>query len=90
MEVEARKIEYVKVQIDRRATMEKIMDDMIRVISPPETVKYDDWLINEACVIIGITKYHHTILGLADSKTVEVYRAIQALRRNLDILPSED
>ena len=95
MEVEATKTEYVRVHINRRATLEKIMGDMMRYICPPELAKYDDWLIDKNGKLVGITEYHHgsdssTTLGMASLTTREVYDAIQTIRRNLDVLPSED
>lgn len=95
MEVEATKTEYVKVHINRRATLEKIMDDMIRFIRPEETMKYDDWFIDAWGDIVGVTEYHHgsdsnTVLGWATPAVLEVYQAINVIRKNLDILPSED
>lgn len=95
MEIEARKVEYVKVHISRRQTLEKIMDDMMRFIRPAEVVKYDDWYINAWGDIVGVTEYRHgtdsnTVLGKATPATAEVYNAINTIRRNLDVLPSED
>ncbi len=95
MEIEARKVEYVKVHISRRATLEKIMDDMMRFIRPAETMKYDDWFVNAWGYIVGVTEYHHgsdsnTVLGKATPAVLEVYNAINTIRRNLDVLPSED
>lgn len=95
MEIEARKVEYVKVHISRRATLEKIMDDMIRFIRPPETMKYDDWFVNAWGDVVGVNEYRHgtdpnTDLGKASPEVLEVYNAIKTIRRNMDVLPSED
>ena len=95
MEIEARKVEYVKVHISRRATLEKIMNDMVRFIRPVEVAEYDDWFINASGDIVGVTEYYHgsdsnTVLGKATPAVLEVYNAIRTIRRNLDVLPSED
>ena len=95
MEIEARKVEYVKVHISRRATLQRIMDDMMRFIRPVEVAEYDDWFINASGDIVGVTEYYHgndsnTVLGKATPAVLEVYNAINTIRRNLDVLPSED
>ncbi len=95
MEIEARKVEYVKVHISRRATLEKIMGDMVRFIRPAEVAKYDDWFINGRGEVVGVTEYRHgsdsnTVLGKASPKVLEIYNAISTIRQNLDVLPSED
>ena len=95
MEIEARKVEYVMVHISRRDTLEKIMDDMMRFIRPVEVAEYDDWFINASGDIVGVTEYYHgsdsnTVLGKATPAVLEVYNAIKTIRRNLDVLPSED
>lgn len=95
MEIEARKVEYVKVHISRRATLQRIMDDMMRFIRPAETLKYDDWFIDACGEVVGVTEYRHgtdsnTDLGKASPEVLEVYNAIKTIRRNMDVLPSED
>ena len=95
MEIEARKVEYVRVHIDRREVLETILNDMVRLIRPVEVAEYDDWFINASGDIVGVTEYYHgsdsnTVLGKATPAVLEVYNAIKTIRRNLDVLPSED
>ena len=95
MEIEARKVEYVRVHIDRREVLETILNDMVRFIRPVEVAEYDDWFINASGDIVGVTEYYHgsdsnTVLGKATPAVLEVYNAIKTIRRNLDVLPSED
>ena len=95
MEIEARKVEYVRVHIDRGEVLETILNDMVRFIRPVEVAEYDDWFINASGDIVGVTEYYHgsdsnTVLGKATPAVLEVYNAINTIRRNLDVLPSED
>ena len=95
MEIEARKVEYVRVHIDRGEVLKTILNDMMRFIRPVEVAEYDDWFINASGDIVGVTEYYHgsdsnTVLGKATPAVLEVYNAIKTIRRNLDVLPSED
>ena len=95
MQVEARKVEFIKVNIDRRSTLIKIMDDFYRFLRPDVAAEYDDWFIDDSGEIIGITEYPHgsdsyTKLGPATPRTVEVYRAVGVVRGSIDLLPVDE
>ena len=42
MEIEARKVEYVKVHIDRRATLSAILTDMLLLCDDPKLLQAVD------------------------------------------------